>query len=110
LLRNIPFLQEAAEIVYSHQERYDGSGYPRALRGDQIPLGARIFAIADTFDAITSDRPYRAAQSMSSARREIEKHSGTQFDPKIVQVFLSIPENFWTQLRDQIDNNGRRRR
>src|ERR1700760_1202014 len=74
LLRNIPFLQEAAEIVYSHQERYDGSGYPRGLRGDQIPLGARIFAIADTFDAITSDRPYRAAQSIPSGRREIERH------------------------------------
>jgi putative nucleotidyltransferase with HDIG domain len=110
MLRKIPFLYEPAEIVYSHQEHFDGSGYPRGLRGDQIPLGARIFSIADTFDAITSDRPYRAAQSMSSARREIEKHSGTQFDPKIVQVFLSIPENFWTQLRDQIDNNGRRRR
>src|SRR5579883_205471 len=60
LLRNIPFLQEAADIVYCHQERYDGSGYPRGLKGDQIPLGARIFAVADTFDAMTSDRPYRA--------------------------------------------------
>ena len=65
MLRRIPFLREAADIVYSHQERFDGSGYPRGLKGDQIPLGARIFAIADTFDAITSDRPYRAAQSIS---------------------------------------------
>src|SRR5579883_536948 len=60
MLRKIPFLQEAADIVYCHQERYDGSGYPRGLKGDQIPLGARIFAVADTFDAMTSDRPYRA--------------------------------------------------
>jgi HD-GYP domain-containing protein (c-di-GMP phosphodiesterase class II) len=109
MLRKIPFLHEAAEIVYSHQEHFDGSGYPRNLRGDQIHLGARIFSVADAFDAITSDRPYRAAQSMSSARREIEKHSGTQFDPKVVQVFLSISEDFWGQLRDQIDGNRRRR-
>ena len=63
MLRKIPFLQEAAEIVYSHQEHYDGSGYPRGLKGEQIPLGARIFAVADTLDAITSDRPYRRATS-----------------------------------------------
>jgi putative nucleotidyltransferase with HDIG domain len=109
MLRKIPFLHEPAEIVYSHQERYDGSGYPRGLRGEQIHLGARIFAVADTFDAITSDRPYRAAQSISSARREIEKHSGTQFDPNIVRLFLSIAEDFWVRLRDQINNNGRKR-
>lgn len=109
MLKKIPFLHEPAEIVYSHQEHFDGSGYPRGLRGDQIPLGARIFSVADTFDAITSDRPYRAAQSMTSARREIEKHSGTQFDPKVVQVFLSISEDFWVQLREQIDGTPRRR-
>jgi len=103
MLRKIPFLQEAANIVYSHQERFDGSGYPRGLKGDQIPLGARIFAVADTFDAITSDRPYRAAQSISSARREIQKHSGHQFDPDIVDTFISIPEQIWRSLRDEID-------
>lgn len=102
ILKPIPFLHEAAEIVYCHQEQYDGRGYPRNLKGDQIPLGARIFAVADAFDAITSDRPYRAAQSISSARREIEKFSGTQFDPAVVRIFLTIPEHFWTQLRDQI--------
>ena len=103
MLRKIPFLQEAANIVYSHQERYDGSGYPRGLKGEQIPLGARIFAVADTFDAITSDRPYRAAQSISAARREIQKYSGRQFDPNVVEIFTSISEDFWQKLRAEID-------
>ena len=84
MLRKIPFLQEAAEIVYSHQEHYDGSGYPRRLKGEQIPLGARIFAVADTLDAITSDRPYRKATSFTAARLEIKRCAGTQFDPKVV--------------------------
>lgn len=103
ILKKIPFLHEAADIVYSHQERFDGSGYPRGLKGDQIPLGARIFAVADTFDAVTSDRPYRAAQSMPSGRREIERQSGKQFDPDIVKVFQSIPERIWQELRSQIE-------
>jgi putative nucleotidyltransferase with HDIG domain len=110
MLRRIPFLQEASNIVYSHQERYNGSGYPRGLKEDQIPLGARIFAIADTFDAITSDRPYRAAQSISSARREIQSYSGTQFDPEVVKVFLSISEEIWQELRNEIDAQTERRR
>ena len=109
LLRNIPFLQEAAEIVYSHQERFDGSGYPRGLRADQIPLGARIFAIADTFDAMTSDRPYRAAQSIPSGRREIERHAGKQFDPEIVKVFLNVPEKIWVDLRHEIEAQSAKR-
>ena len=103
MLRKIRFLHEAANIVYSHQERFDGSGYPRGLKGDQIPLGARIFAVADTFDAITSDRPYRAAQSIPSARREIQKHSGHQFDPHVVDAFMSIPDGVWQSLREEID-------
>lgn len=106
MLRKISFLHEAANIVYSHQERFDGSGYPRGLKGDQIPLGARIFAVADTFDAITSDRPYRAAQSISSARREIQKHSGHQFDPIVVDTFMSISEELWRELRDEIDSQS----
>ena len=110
MLRKIPFLQEAAEIVYSHQERYDGSGYPRGLRGDQIPLGARIFAVADTFDAMTSDRPYRAAQSISSGRREIERNAGKQFDPEIVRIFLGVPERIWAELRSEIENQSTNRR
>jgi putative nucleotidyltransferase with HDIG domain len=110
MLRKIPFLQEAANIVYSHQERFDGSGYPRGLKADQIPLGARIFAVADTFDAITSDRPYRAAQSISAARREIQKYAGRQFDPVVVETFLSISEELWQRLRDEIDNQSSAKR
>jgi len=109
MLRKIPFLHEPAEIVYSHQEHFDGSGYPRGLRGEQIHLGARVFAVADAFDAITSDRPYRAAQSISSARREIEKNSGTQFDPNIVGIFLSISDEFWVKLREQISEHREKR-
>ncbi len=110
MLRKIPFLHEAANIVYSHQERYDGSGYPRGLKGEQIPLGARIFAVADTFDAITSDRPYRAAQSISAARREIQKHAGLQFDPNVVETFLSISEDLWQELREKIDGPPTKKR
>jgi len=110
MLRKIPFLHEAADIVYSHQEHYDGSGYPRGLTGEQIPLGARIFAIADAFDAMTSDRPYRAAQSISSGRREVQRQAGKQFDPKIVEVFLSIPEHIWQELRIEIETQSGARR
>jgi putative nucleotidyltransferase with HDIG domain len=102
IVKKIPFLAEAAEIVYSHQERFDGTGYPRELKGDKIPLGSRIFSVADTLDAITSDRPYRAAQSLQAAREEISKWSGRQFDPDVVKVFLEMPENIWEDLRKEI--------
>jgi putative nucleotidyltransferase with HDIG domain len=107
IVKKIPFLHDAAEIVYSHQEHFDGSGYPRGLKGEQIPLGARIFAVADTLDAITSDRPYRKANSFVAARREIERCSGSQFDPKVVKVFLSIPDKVWEDLRSEISHQGR---
>jgi len=100
MVRKIPFLDEAAEIVYAHQEAYNGNGYPRGLKGDEIPLGARIFAIADTLDAMTSDRPYRKGQPFSQALVEIERCQGTQFDPAIVDVFLSLPVKTWTSLRE----------
>jgi putative nucleotidyltransferase with HDIG domain len=102
MLRKIPFLQEAAEIVYAHQEHYDGSGYPRGLKGDEIPLGARIFAVADTLDAITSDRPYRRAATFAAARLEIKRCAGTQFDPQVVGVYLSLPDQLWEDLRAEI--------
>jgi putative nucleotidyltransferase with HDIG domain len=108
MLRKIPFLREAAEIVYSHQEHYDGGGYPRGLSGDEIPLGARIFAVADALDAITSDRPYRNATSFTTARREIRKNSGTQFDPHVVDVFLQMPDRVWEDLRAEIQGEAQR--
>ncbi|MEX2301500.1 MAG: HD domain-containing phosphohydrolase [Bryobacterales bacterium] len=91
LMSEFSELTEEADIVYSHHEKHDGRGYPRNLRGEQIPLGARVFAIADALDAITSDRPYRAGRSFPEALAEIQRHSNTQFDPRVVQAFLDIP-------------------
>jgi cyclic di-GMP phosphodiesterase len=91
LVKGIPFLSAAAEIVLMHHERHDGSGYPRRLKGDEILPGARIFAIADSFDAITSDRPYRRASPVEFGRETIQRESGRLFDPQVVDVFLSIP-------------------
>jgi putative nucleotidyltransferase with HDIG domain len=108
ILRKIPFLAEAAEIVFCHQEHYDGSGYPNALKGGEIPIGARIFAVADTLDAITSDRPYRRARSFDHARQEILRCSGTQFDPSVVEVFLKIPNELWQELRSEITGQNKR--
>ncbi|MGA9670167.1 MAG: HD domain-containing phosphohydrolase [Terracidiphilus sp.] len=108
MLRKIPFLSEAAEIVFSHQEHYDGGGYPSRLQGGEIPIGARIFAVADTLDAITSDRPYRKARSFDAARAEILRCSGTQFDPAVVEVFLKIPNELWHELRSEITGQNRR--
>jgi putative nucleotidyltransferase with HDIG domain len=102
IVRKIPFLANACEIVYSHQERFDGTGYPRGLKGKEIPLGARIFSIADTLDAMMSDRPYRPKQSYQAAREEIERWSGRQFDPEVVKVFLEMPERQWEDVRNDI--------
>ncbi|MGH9599572.1 MAG: HD domain-containing phosphohydrolase [Terracidiphilus sp.] len=108
MLRKIPFLSDAAEIVFSHQEHYDGSGYPGGLRGREIPIGARIFTIADTLDAITSDRPYRKARSFDVAREEILRCSGAQFDPAVVEIFLKIPNELWQELRSEISGQNKR--
>lgn len=89
ILRGVPFMERAAEIVLCHEERYDGSGYPSGLAGDAIPFGARLFAVIDTLDAITSDRPYRAAQSYDVAKAEIVHCTGAQFDPQAVDAFLA---------------------
>ena len=107
IISRIPYLAEAAEIVYAHQEHYDGQGYPRRLKGDEIPLGARIFSIADTLDAMTVDRPYRRAQSFEAARKEIERWAGRQFDPQIVKTFLEMPDNIWEDLREDISEQSR---
>jgi len=107
MLLRIPFLTEAAEIVLSHQEYYDGSGYPRGLRGEEIPLGARIFAVADAVDAMLSDRPYRKALSVQHARDEVARCSGSQFDPRVVEIFLSLPDSLWLELRESAQQNFR---
>jgi putative nucleotidyltransferase with HDIG domain len=104
MVRKIPFLRDAAEIVYAHQETFDGSGYPRGLRGEAISLGARIFAVADAFDAMTSDRPYRKGMSSERAREELKRCAGSQFDPHIVEVFLAMPEELWGRLRHEVEH------
>lgn len=88
MIKDIGFLSGAAVLVMAHHERYDGKGYPRGLAMEEIPIGSRIFVLADTFDAMTSDRPYRAALSVDASREEIISCSGTQFDPRCVQAFL----------------------
>jgi response regulator RpfG family c-di-GMP phosphodiesterase len=102
MLSHVPYLKPALDIVLSHQERWDGSGYPRGLRAEQIPLGARIFAAVDTFDAMTSDRPYRAALSIEAARDEIRRFSGIQFDPRVAEAFLAIDASIWRTIRERV--------
>jgi HD-GYP domain-containing protein (c-di-GMP phosphodiesterase class II) len=103
MLMDIPYLREEIEIVLAHQEHWDGSGYPLGLCGDQIPVGARLFAVADTFDALTSDRPYRQARSMTEARVVIAAEAGRQFDPQIVAAFLAVPVADWEQIRTSVE-------
>jgi hypothetical protein len=89
MVREAPFLRQAGEIILSHHERHDGGGYPHGLAGEEIPLAARVFAVADTYDAMTSHRPYRKAVSHATAVREIEESAGTQFDVRVVEAFLA---------------------
>ena len=105
MIEGFGFLRAAAQVVLHHHERFDGKGYPCGLGGSDIPLGARIFSLADTLDAITSDRPYRGGKSFEAAIREIEKSSGTQFDPMIVDVFLSIPKEKWHLAKVQAQHS-----
>ncbi len=110
LVRRSAFMVPAAEIVLTHHERYDGMGYPKGLKGEEIPLGGRIFAVADTLDAMTSDRPYRRALPFAVARAEISFESGRQFDPLVVQAFLALPEQVWQDIRrDAARNCGGRK-
>jgi hypothetical protein len=98
MMSEAPPLAEVADMILAHHERWDGSGYPRGLRGESIPVEARVFAIADTLDAMTTDRPYRKALPLSVAWAEINRESGRQFDPEIVEAFLSIPERVMQEL------------
>ena len=93
IVEPIRFLQGAVEIVRTHHERWDGAGYPAGLAGEQIPLAARVFAIADSFDAMTSDRPYRAALSFEEALEEVRAGAGSQFDPTVVGAFFDMVED-----------------
>jgi len=101
LVSRIPFLRDAADLVLSHHERYDGTGYPRGLQGEQIPLSARIFAVADAFDAMTSPRPYQATRRVSQAIEEIALKTGRQFDPQVVQTFLGIPTEVLKEIHGE---------
>lgn len=106
IIKDIDFLKVAAEIVLSHQEYFDGSGYPRELKEQEIPLGARIFAIVDSFDAMTSDRSYRPACSYEAARREIARYANTQFDPELVKTFMWIRKQEWEEIKIRHDGHG----
>jgi HD-GYP domain-containing protein (c-di-GMP phosphodiesterase class II) len=99
ILRGIEFLEGASRVVAQHHERWDGSGYPVGLRGGEIDLNARIFAVADAFDAITSDRVYRVGKSYEAAARELEEWAGRQFDPDVVEAFRRVPPEEWEELR-----------
>lgn len=106
MLKDIGFLEHARLIPLQHQERYDGSGYPSGLRGEQISIGARIFAVVDTYDAITSNRPYRKARTYAVARGEIERCANTQLDPKVVSAWLRVNEADWHQIRQSLEAQG----
>jgi response regulator RpfG family c-di-GMP phosphodiesterase len=101
LIENIPFLKGAVPIVYHHHERWEGSGYPLGLRGEEIPVGARIFAVVDAFDAMTFDRPYSTAVSFEAAKAEIVRCAGSHFDPAVVRSFLRIPDAELADIRQK---------
>jgi response regulator RpfG family c-di-GMP phosphodiesterase len=103
ILKGIGFLERARLIPLHHQERFDGSGYPQGLKGAEICVGARIFAVVDTYDAITSDRPYRKCRTYEVARAEIVKFAGVQFDPEVVQAWLRIAQAEWDAIREQLE-------
>lgn len=104
IIHTIPELQYEAKFILQHQERWDGSGYPHGLKGDQICMGARIFSLVDCIDAITTDRPYRLAKDFLTASQEIIRCSGTQFDPKIVSVFAKIPTHDWVNIKRSVED------
>jgi putative nucleotidyltransferase with HDIG domain len=98
IVRGIEFLDEAAKVIRSHHERWDGSGYPAGLKGEEIPVAARVFAVADVLDALTTDRPYRPASSLAEAREIINRGSGTHFDPSVVHAFNGIDDETFASI------------
>jgi HD-GYP domain-containing protein (c-di-GMP phosphodiesterase class II) len=110
MLVEIPYLEDEIKIVLCHQEKWDGTGYPRGLKGEEIVLGARLFMIADTFDALLSDRPYRKGRPCEEARKVIEEEAGKQFDPKAVEAFLAVNADEWSQIRARVMEDINRRR
>jgi len=103
LLQRVDYLRPASSIVLQHQEKWDGTGYPAGLQGDDIVIGARIFHIVDTLDAITSDRPYRKARPFAEARAEVERCRDSQFDPRVVDAFLGVPAEDWERIRLDVE-------
>jgi response regulator RpfG family c-di-GMP phosphodiesterase len=103
LLQRVDYLRPASQIVLQHQEKWDGSGYPNGLRGEQTVIGARIFHVVDTLDAMTSDRPYRKARPFSDARAEIARCAGTQFDPAVAAAFLTVEAEEWERIRLDVE-------
>ncbi len=105
IIKKIKFLERSAPIVLHHHERWDGKGYPDGLKGEEIPLGSRIFAVADTIDAMTSDRPYRKALTFEIVSDELKKFKGIQFDPRVVDAFFKKPLKEWEKMRDKINKS-----
>src|SRR6266508_3769480 len=103
LLQRVDYLRPASAIVLQHQEKWDGTGYPARLKAEEIVVGARIFHVVDTLDAITSDRPYRKSRPFDDAREEIVRCAGTQFDPRIVEAFVSVPGEEWERIRLDVE-------
>jgi putative nucleotidyltransferase with HDIG domain len=101
ILRGIEFLEGAARVVAQHHEKWDGTGYPLGLRREEIDINARIFAVADAFDAITSDRVYRRGKPYEAAAQELDDWAGRQFDPKVVEAFHRVPKSDWEELHRQ---------
>ncbi len=110
ILRGIDFLEGAGRVVAQHHEKFDGSGYPLGMRGEEIDLGARIFAVADAFDAMTSDRVYRKGRSYELALEELDRCGGAHFDPQVIEAFHRVPPSVWDELRIEMLNKVREKK